>query len=491
MPPRIPAKLDYFEIQRQSWRRLQREETRPGGNPRLVDLAVMPTCMMCDNPMEKPLVCAGCKSAVYCGKSCIAANWKRGKTPRALPHKAYCAANAVQMKRTPIVREMLQQFPWGRVEMDATFAADVARARFDVLGGLGYGFWSEAGGITPHLSSQGQDPINKSKNKEMRALAEAYAAPAEYIAGYHLLTKKLPNDEEGWKLSPELIPWLNFDATHKPPPPASEAKIVNWHSWYQWRGLPKQSPAALLMNFPLSVYQMLVSVSEVTSPTISTAQDRHEVVVHYLGAEVELNFIPIFAELALLLPYTDIILVMYGPAVHDVVQKAKKTRPQSLAALASPSAPVYTYTAPEESGSGTIKICIDGRNSEWPVAQPELTDFSPGRMPSALVACNAGILSYPAWSRVIAWCTITGVPFAVTEYAEQSAESQRDAFPIIVQHSIEALGGIEKLDERERASVSRVREYSIKLNPFARPGQRAVPCSRLPNLVNGFTIEVA
>lgn len=179
---------------------------------------------------------------------------------------------------------------------------------------------------------------------------------------------------------------------------------------------------------------------------------------------------------------------MYGPAVRDIVEHAKKTAPGSLAAKSSPSSPVFSYTAPKESGSGSINIYLEGRHADWPVGLPDMADF--GGMPHALVAPNAGLLSYPAWGRVIVYCIMMDLPFAVTEYAEQSAETQRSAIPIMLKNTIDQIGS--SLGPLEMANAMRTdREHPIELNPFARPGQSAISCSRLPSLVNGFTMKVS
>lgn len=194
-----------------------------------------------------------------------------------------------------------------------------------------------------------------------------------------------------------------------------------------------------------------------------------------------------FSELALMLPYTDITLVMYGAGVKQIVDKAKRTAPQSLAAKSSPASPVHSYTAPEESGASTINIFLDGRQDDWPVGEPEMLDYN--GMPDAIVSPNAGLLSYPAWHRVIVYCFGQETPFAVTEYAEQSAETQRDALPMIVGGAIAQIGS--SFPPQARANAMRPgREHPIAFNPFSRPGQRGVPCSRLPNVPNGFTLKV-
>jgi hypothetical protein len=71
------------------------------------------------------------------------------------------------------------------------------------------------------------------------------------------------------------------------------------------------------------------------------------------------------------------------------------------------------------------------------------------------------------------------IPFACTEYAEESAEYQRkNNIPIILE------GAGVKVPKDLTA------DHPIMLNPFHRPGQRPIPLHRLPNLENGFTLVV-
>lgn len=176
-----------------------------------------------------------------------------------------------------------------------------------------------------------------------------------------------------------------------------------------------------------------------------------------------------FSELALLLPYHDIKLVGFGSIVQKLVEEAKRNHPTSLAANTDLNTPVFTYEAPDECGSGTIAIHLDGASKSWP--RPTSTN-----KPDAVVACNAGLGSYPEWIPVIQAVHELDIPFGVTEYAEQSAETQRSNFPKMLWHSA--------------ARPKPLDEYVIDLNPFQRPGQRALPMYKLPNVVNGFTLVV-
>ncbi|KAG8219968.1 hypothetical protein J3R82DRAFT_973 [Butyriboletus roseoflavus] len=474
--------------------KLKEEMSRPGGQPEKLDFSIMAGCFNCNRPMsqhtgQKLLVCSGCKSAIYCSKKCQVGDWKIGRFGSD-GHKTFCEKNKVgehrsgevrafilyilqrHMLKVPEVRAILKLFPWGKLESDGTFSESLIRAYFGVLGANGYGYWSEAGGSAPHqlqpntLGNQGSpfrvDPVES------------------YQDGYLLFLDRHLDDKAGWNLEDRLIPKLHFEPGCEPPI-GSSANVVDWKSWYQWRYLPFDSPAALLMHYPLTVYQLLVNVLNVTSPSCGSSEHRQTLNIHYLGAEVELNMLPLFSELALLLPYTDIKLTFFGYAVHTIVQKANK---RSIAAKAKRNEPVYTYESPASMGQSTLAIYLDGDQENW---DPRFTSIT-NNLPDAIVALNAGLLSYRAWMSVILFCHVEEMPFGVTEYAEQSAEVQRDSFSKIIHHAIPSLGP--RMSRAQLEDLVRPRKYPIELNPFQRPGQRPIGATRLPNLSNGFTIRI-
>ena len=188
---------------------------------------------------------------------------------------------------------------------------------------------------------------------------------------------------------------------------------------------------------------------------------------------------------------------MFGGGVRQLLSQAKE-KPKSLAAAAleTPPRPVYTYTAPEESGSGRLSIYLDPVSAEW--APSSFSKYGgPHPYPDALVAPNAGLGSYQEWYPVIVWALAHDVPFAVTEYAEQSCETQRISFRRLLAREGQIPGsvctgsGAPTSDMCARA-FQRIRgeeDFVIAVNPFQRPGQRPVP-TRLPNVPHGFTMVV-
>lgn len=363
-----------------------------------------------------------------------------------------------------------KSFPWGRLESDGSFSFDIARGRFGVLGASGYGYWSHRGGPVPHQDLGVAEIFGSTPYAaEYLKIIESF----DHLDGKDLLGKKHLSNEEGWKLPPKLIPYRNPTSPAARPELVADYRdpVVDWDSWYRWRKLPKESPAALLMDFPLSVYQMVVNCLEVTSPKAGRPNKRVPLHIHLLGVEVELNFLPLFSELALLLPYHDIKLVLFEGGVTKLLKEAKN----SPGCLANKS-PVFTYSATTQCGSGSLTIFLHSASSNWSATGKDSALTVYDGVPDALIACNAGLGSYREWFSVIQAAHTQKIPFATTEYAEQSAEHQRGTLPLMLSGT--------------GASPLPLVEYKIRLNPFQRPGQRPIPMYRLPNVVNGFTLVV-
>lgn len=180
------------------------------------------------------------------------------------------------MQRKPAVSERVKAFPFLRVERDETTSHDLALARLKVLGsGLEFGFWAQPGGMTPHDAGR------------MRPLRTGYRH------GQMLLEPAWEDHVKLWKLKKQWIPPLEFpDREAMPADPRGVVK--DWESWYAWRGLSLESPAALLMDAPLSVYWLLTEVlGVVKTRKVELLGPPKKLEIHLLGVETELNYLPL------------------------------------------------------------------------------------------------------------------------------------------------------------------------------------------------------
>ncbi|KAG5647149.1 hypothetical protein DXG03_001104 [Asterophora parasitica] len=464
-------------------------EKRGGPLPPKFDFGVKEVCASCKEnvmPPKKILRCSACKAVIYCSMNCAKRDWSYPSVPNAPTHKMLCPDNKRHMLRLPDTQAITKSFPWGRIETDGSFNFDVARGRFGVLGASGYGYWSHRGGPIPH-QEEGRMAAALGNSPYARQLLSVVQS-FDHLDGKDLLGKKHLSDKDGWKLPTALIPYLNFSSAATRPKVVTgfEEPVVDWDSWYRWRKLKKDSPAALLLAFPMSVYQLVVHCLEVTSSKAGQANKRIPLHIHLVGAEIELNYLPLsfvneviqshhpslrFSELALLLPYHDIKLVFFGNCVSKLLAEAKR-HPGCVAS----KSPVYTYKSPPECGAGALDIFLHSGSANWSSSGSDSALTAHGGIPDAIVACNAGLSSYPEWMPVTQAAHMRRIPFAVTEYTEQSLESQRGSMSLILRGS-----GV---------PLRPLNQYEIKLNPFQRPGQRGIPMYRLPNVVNGFTMVV-
>ena len=161
-----------------------------------------------------------------------------------------------------------KQFPWAIVNKNGEFKYEIALALRSLLGeGPEFGWWNFPLPNVEGLSWKNFNPDDIFHDTH----------------GSALLSETHFDEESGWKLPSEEIPWLMFDKGGKVPPypPAFEH---NWTSYYLWRGLPLTSPAALLLHWPLSIYRLLFLLGLVPSET--TASERHKLTIHLIGVGV-------------------------------------------------------------------------------------------------------------------------------------------------------------------------------------------------------------
>ena len=140
---------------------------------------------------------------------------------------------------------------------------------------------------------------------------------------------------------------------------------------------------------------------------------------------VRVNLFDRFSELALLLPYHDITILIFGNAVHKLFEASKQSSVGSspLRQSIAKKGPVFEYTAPQDLGSGNVKVHLYRGSAVWDQSTlATIRETQPALAPNALVALNAGLASYREWWDVIFITHRDRIPFAVTEYAEQSLE---------------------------------------------------------------------
>ncbi|KAJ6577700.1 hypothetical protein B0H19DRAFT_567652 [Mycena capillaripes] len=319
-------------------------------------------------------VCSACKTTIYCSPQCAKLTW--------WCHKQGCAAQKRDEEDVHQYTRVVKQFPWTDIGygVDGSYQNPFVLLPFGLLGTSRkkVGYWA--------INVKGDAQLGN---------AEAFEAPWRPLS-----------EDEGWRLPKTQIPSLALHGSDACPsfPPAFEE---TWSSYYKWRGLPMTSPAALLLHWPMSVYGCLKELG--FEPCVSVSGPRRKLTVFYLGARDEICFIPVFGELALNFPNTELDLVMFGPSARVAVERAR-----AQGAIRSPRPCVFEYTAPAACGGGTVRVFLDFN----PAQEYYRPSREPSEHPDALVALNAGLGSYISWHHVVLLSSEFSIPFAVTDYSQ-------------------------------------------------------------------------
>ncbi|KAJ7624603.1 hypothetical protein FB45DRAFT_923799 [Roridomyces roridus] len=302
----------------------------------------------CSKPVaeHKGKVCGACRVVIYCSEACQKEMWWE--------HKNSCAASKRDGELVPGYQAVVEQFPWTKAyDMDDDFHTELILVQHGLLSmdREQVGYWAK--GV---------------RGNEQMGTVDALRAPWRVLS-----------EEEGWRLPKDHIPSLV--RLHEPdavcptfPPTFGES----WTSYYEWRGLPIDSIAALLLHWPLAVNACLKELG-----FVSVAEERRKLTVFYLGARDEITFIPIFGELALLFP-------------NNLV-----------------------YTSPTRCGAGPVRVFLDSKSEYYRPSR------NTSEHPDALVALNAGLGSFRSWMPVIVLAAEFSIPFAVTDYSESCAVQLR------------------------------------------------------------------
>ncbi|KAG5634363.1 hypothetical protein H0H81_002242 [Sphagnurus paluster] len=409
------------------------------------DNTLIPVCLVCDNP-QKP-------------DQCATTDWKGMLDPvsgqRFPSHREFCPVYKKSVLKKATIQAISAQFPWTRPQKDGTISHTIFEAASGLHGsGRAFGWWTRK---------------------------PCCADSSRYVHGFALLEEDHLNDEEGWLLPADQIPWLDFSSRLAVPPRGPPPVEHGWSQYYAWRGLPMESPAVLLLHWPLSVYRMLHVLGFTQVPPSGT---RRRLTVHLLGLDRELDFLPVFGELALLLPNIDLDLILFGNGVAKLTQKAA-AHPSSLASRPF----VYTYKAPKALGAGTLRIELSCGPAFY-----DGTDLTPLRRepPHALLAFNAGISDDREWWSMVFASRALEIPFAVTDRGELRLATDISWFLRRMPALHMAWWPEARLTPVERARIlamGRV-EYPVEMNPYMYPGPKSVAVQEGPVSDNAFTLII-
>ncbi|XP_027480850.2 zinc finger MYND domain-containing protein 15 isoform X2 [Zalophus californianus] len=129
----------------------------------------------------------------------------------------------------------------------------------------------------------------------MERAGELASLPFSYTAGdpYQLLQGD----------GPALMPPV--------PPDPPRGIFGSWQDYYTWRGLSLDSPMAVLLTYPLTVYYIITHLVPQSFPELNI-QNKQSLKIHVVEAGKEFDLVMVFWELLVLLPHVALELQFVG-----------------------------------------------------------------------------------------------------------------------------------------------------------------------------------
>ncbi|GAB2280372.1 hypothetical protein Dimus_015007 [Dionaea muscipula] len=186
-------------------------------------------------------------------------------------------------------------------------------------------------------------------------------------------------------------------------------QLSSWKEYYEWRGLPLESPIAILLHWPLTLYHAI----QLVSWRRMSAGSSHHIIIHYLGPEKELFQLAVFAELHVLLPSCQVHIDFVGPAIPQ----QRDGERISLDRYAHCDDGDCECKLPAKRGSPAVTLQLF-KGFYHDRFRDMVKDSS---FPDLIIAANAGIAAYPSWLPTIELIKGLDVPAVFSDFCEEAA----------------------------------------------------------------------
>ncbi|KAJ9563907.1 hypothetical protein OSB04_009067 [Centaurea solstitialis] len=342
----------------------------------------------CSGPANRR--CGGCGAVFYCSASHQISHWT--------VHKEECG----RLKRQMCGVELLNDFPF-TFSREATYqVCEKVETRCSFLDNMGIhqvGFWiceCSCGASITFLDNFRSDKCWRLSSKlcPCRGIILKFSDHVASNQLHHLLKASIHN------AGPLSI---------------LKNQLYSWNDYYEWRGIPLDSPVAVLLHWPLTIYQAIQVATE--KQLIPTTTD--ELCIHYLGPEKELYQLAVFGELHALLPGVQVHIDFVGPAVPPD-RDGETTTLYSYArcvetdcSCKSGKGEFSSHTTPDKSSTITIRLhsgCYHDRYREL------TKEF----LPDLIIAPNAGVAAYKSWLPTIELIREIEIPAIFSDYCEEA-----------------------------------------------------------------------
>ncbi|XP_012304843.1 zinc finger MYND domain-containing protein 15 [Aotus nancymaae] len=234
------------------------------------------TCHVCHrHSFEVNLTpCPQCNAVLYCGEACLQADWWR--CPDDVSHQFWCPKLAAFVERAGELATL--PFTYTTEVTSETFNKEA----FLASRGLTYGYWTQLSMLIPGPGS----PWHPRGNTPSLSLLLG-GDPYQLLQGDR----------------PALMPPV--------PPDPPRGLFGSWQDYYTWRGLSLDSPMAVLLTYPLTVYYVITHLVPQSFPELNI-QNKQSLKIHVVEAGKEFDFVMVFWELLVLLPHVALELQFVG-----------------------------------------------------------------------------------------------------------------------------------------------------------------------------------
>ncbi|XP_023599844.1 zinc finger MYND domain-containing protein 15 isoform X4 [Myotis lucifugus] len=216
------------------------------------------TCHVCHkHSFEVKLTpCPQCSAVLYCGEACLRADWRR--CPDDVSHRFWCPRLAAFMERTG----ELATLPF-------TYTAEVTSETFNkeaflASRGLTRGYWTQISMLIPGPGTP-RHPRGSTPSRSLLLNGDPY--------------QLLQGD------GPVLMPPV--------PPDPPRGLFGSWQDYYTWRGLSLDSPMAVLLTYPLTVYYVITHLVPQSFPELNI-QNKQSLKIHVVEAGKEFDLVMVF-----------------------------------------------------------------------------------------------------------------------------------------------------------------------------------------------------
>ncbi|XP_061360820.1 uncharacterized protein LOC133304772 [Gastrolobium bilobum] len=236
---------------------------------------------------------------------------------------------------------------------------------------------------------------------------------------------------KGWDLPRILCPCCGPDS------PISE-QLHNWRDYYNWRCIPLDSPVALLLHWPLTIYH----AAQLVGITTLNSEVSNKLCIHYLGPEKELLQLTVFGELQALFPGVHIHIEFVGPAIppqRDGEKICISKYPccnevECVCKLASETQTSITSAL-------TLQLWRGFYHDRY-------RDIVKASSPHLVIAPNGGVAAYSSWLPSIELIEKIDVPAVFTDYCEEACHLATSCITTVTGRSL---------------------RLPVQLNPFRQP----------------------